>query len=216
VTPSSPLALSRHRAALLVVDIQERLIPAMPEEIVARIVRHTSILIDAAARLGLPIVVSQQYPKGLGATMPAIETALAQATDVHRFDKMEFSAAGSAAFTPIRDKLKKEPPKRSDLLKLASNALERLVGADGHQWIVCGAETHVCVYQTVRDLMSSTGASVHVVADAVCSRAKANWKIGLDLARQQGAVVTSTETCVFDLLVRAGTDEFKAMSKAVR
>jgi nicotinamidase-related amidase len=208
--------LVRENAVLFVVDVQERLMAAMSEPIVAQVVRNICILIEGAHRMGMPIVVSQQYPKGLGATMPAIEAALAQATDVHRFDKMEFSAAGSAAFTPIRDKLKKEPPKRSDLLKLASNALERLVGADGHQWIVCGAETHVCVYQTVRDLMSSTGASVHVVADAVCSRAKANWKIGLDLARQQGAIVTSTETCVFDLLVRAGTDEFKAMSKAVR
>ena len=208
--------LVRENAVLFVVDVQERLMAAMSEPIVAQVVRNICILIEGAHRMGMPIVVSQQYPKGLGATMPAIETALAQATDVHRFDKMEFSAAGSAAFTPIRDKLKKEPPKRSDLLKLASNALERLVGADGHQWIVCGAETHVCVYQTVRDLMSSTGASVHVVADAVCSRTKANWKIGLDLARQQGAIVTSTETCVFDLLVRAGTDEFKAMSKAVK
>jgi nicotinamidase-related amidase len=208
--------LVRENAVLFVVDVQERLMAVMSEPIAAQVVRNICILIEGAHRMGMPIVVSQQYPKGLGGTMPAIETALAQATDVHRFDKMEFSAAGSAAFTPIRDKLKKEPPKRSDLLKLASNALERLVGADGHQWIVCGAETHVCVYQTVRDLMSSTGASVHVVADAVCSRAKANWKIGLDLARQQGAIVTSTETCVFDLLGRAGTDEFKAMSKAVK
>jgi nicotinamidase-related amidase len=164
----------------------------------------------------MPIVVSQQYPKGLGGTMPAIEAALAQATDVHRFDKMEFSAAAAPAFTALRDKLKKEPPKRSDLLQMASSALERLVGGDGHQWIVCGAETHVCVYQTVRDLMSATNASVHVVADAVCSRTKANWKIGLDLAQQHGATLTSTEACVFDLLGRAGTDEFKAMSKAVK
>jgi len=208
--------LVREHAVLFVVDVQERLMAAIPEPIAAQVVRNICILIEGARRMGMPIVVSQQYPKGLGGTMPAIEAALAEASDVHRFDKMEFSAAGAAAFTAIRDKLRKEPAKRSDLLQLASSALERLVGGDGHQWIVCGAETHVCVYQTVRDLMSSTGASVHVVADAVCSRAKANWRVGLDLARQQGAIVTSTEACVFDLLVRAGTDEFKAMSKAVR
>jgi nicotinamidase-related amidase len=208
--------LVREHAVVFVVDVQERLMAAMSEPVVAQVVRNICILIEAAHRMGMPIVVSQQYPKGLGGTMPAIEAALAEAKDVHRFDKMEFSAAAAAAFTAVRDKLKKEPPKRADLLKLASNALERLVGGDGHQWIVCGAETHVCVYQTVRDLMSSPGANVHVVADAVCSRAKANWRIGLDLARQHGATVTSTETCVFDLLGRAGTDEFKAMSKAVK
>jgi len=212
--------LVREHAVLFVIDVQERMMAAIPEPIVAQVVRNICILIEGAHRMGMPIVVSQQYPKGLGGTMPAIETALAaipaRATDVHRFDKMEFSAAAAPAFTALRDKLKKEPQKRSDLLQMASSALERLVGGDGHQWIVCGVETHVCVYQTVRDLMSATNASVHVVADAVCSRTKANWKIGLDLAQQHGATLTSTETCVFDLLGRAGTDEFKAMSKAVK
>ena len=81
---------------------------------------------------------------------------------------------------------------------------------------MCGAETHVCVFQTIRDLMAAPGANVHVAADAVCSRTKANWRIGLDLARQHGATVTSAETVVFDLLGRAGTDEFKAISKVVK
>ena len=189
------LALSRSRAALLVVDIQERLIPAMPEEVVARVIRNTSILIDAAARLGLPIVVSQQYPKGLGATVPAIEAALAAAggagAALHRFDKLEFSAAAAPAFAALAPRL----------------------GRD--QWIVTGMETHVCVYQSARDL-ALRGAAVHVVADAVCSRTKANWRIGLALAERAGAIATSTEVCVFDLLGRAGTDEFKALSKAIK
>jgi len=199
--PSSPssspaaLGLSRHRAALLVVDIQERLIPAMPAEIVDRVVRHTSILIEAAARLGLPIVVSQQYPRGLGGTVPAIEAALAAAgaagAAIHRFDKLEFSAAAAPAFTALAPRL----------------------GRD--QWIVTGMEAHVCVYQSVRDL-AARGAVVHVVADAVCSRAKANWRIGLDLADRAGAIPTSTEVCVFDLLGRAGSDEFRTLSKLIR
>ena len=209
--------LAREQAVLLVIDVQERLMVAMPEDVAARVVRNICILIEGARRMGIPIVVSQQYPKGLGPTVAPIEAALAEAGDaVHRFDKLEFSAAAAAAFTAIRDKLRPEPAKRADLLELASHALERLVHGDRHQWIVCGAEAHVCVYQTVRDLVNLPAAAVHVVADAVCSRAKHNWKIGLELARQQGAIVTSTETCVFDLLVRAGTDEFKAMSKAVR
>jgi nicotinamidase-related amidase len=190
--------LSRSRAALLVVDIQERLVPAMAEEIAKRVIKHSAILIDAAARLGLPIVVSQQYPKGLGATVPPIEEALAAAAGagaaLHRFDKLEFSAAASPAFAALAP---------------AFAALRR------DQWIVTGMETHVCVYQTVRDL-AARGMAVHVVADAVCSRTKANWRIGLDLAARAGAIPTSTEVCVFDLLGRAGTDEFKALSKAIK
>lgn len=193
--PLSPLSLSRHRAALFVIDLQERLVPAMPEEVAGRVIRNASILIDAAARLGLPIVVSQQYPKGLGATVPAIEEALAAAgaagAVIHRFDKLEFSAAVAPGFA----------------------ALAPGLGRD--QWIVTGMEAHVCVYQSARDLVAR-GMAVHVVADAVCSRTKANWRLGLGLAERAGAVATSTEVCVFDLLGRAGTDEFRALSKAIK
>ena len=177
--------LSRERAALLVVDIQERLAPAMPEAVLQQVIRNSTILIDAARRLGLPIVVSQQYPKGLGPTLPAIEQALAGAEKLHRFDKLEFSAAPG---TPN-------------------------VGRD--QWIVCGMEAHVCVYQTARGLVAR-GWQTHVVADAICSRTKANWKIGRKLIEHAGAIVTSTEVCVFDLLERAGSDDFKALSKLIK
>jgi nicotinamidase-related amidase len=187
--------LSRSRAALLVVDIQERLVPAMAEDIAGRVIKHSAILIDAAARLGLPIVVSQQYPKGLGATVAPIEEALAAAASagaaLHRFDKLEFSAAASPAFSALAPALRRD------------------------QWIVTGMEAHVCVYQTARDL-AARGTAVHVVADAVCSRTKANWRIGLELAARAGAIPTSTEVCVFDLLGRAGTEEFKALSKSIK
>ena len=183
--------LSRGRAALLVVDIQERLVPAMPEAALAQVMKNTRILIQAARTLGLPIVVSQQYPKGLGATIAPIEEALAGAKDLHRFDKLEFSAEAAPEFAALAPKL----------------------GRD--QWIVCGVETHVCVYQTLRGLVAR-GYQAHVAADAVSSRTKANWKIGLGLAERAGAVVTSTEVCVFDLLERAGSDEFKVLSKAIR
>jgi nicotinamidase-related amidase len=177
--------LSRSRAALLVVDIQERLAPAMPEAVLAQVVKNTKILIEAARRLGLPIVVSQQYPKGLGPTLPAIEDALVGAEGVHRFDKLEFSAAPGAPN----------------------------LGRD--QWIVCGMEAHVCVYQTARGLVGR-GYQVHVAADAICSRTRDNWKIGRKLIERAGAIVTSTEVCVFDLLERAGSDDFKALSKAIK
>jgi nicotinamidase-related amidase len=185
------IGLSRHRAALVVIDIQDRLAPAMPEEILAQLVRNTRLLIEAASRLAMPIVVSQQYPKGLGPTIAPIEDALASAPRLHRFDKVEFSAAAAPAFVALAPKL----------------------GCD--QWILCGMETHVCVYQTARGLVAR-GDQVHVVADAVASRATSNWKIGLSLAAHVGAVVTSAEASVFDLLERAGTEEFKALSKAIK
>ena len=99
---SSQIGLSRTRAALFVVDIQERLVPAMPEAIAAQVVKNTQILIEAAGRLGLPVIVSQQYPKGLGATLPAIETSLAGSkATLHRFDKTEFSGARTPEFAAI-------------------------------------------------------------------------------------------------------------------
>jgi nicotinamidase-related amidase len=185
------VALSRSRAALLVVDIQDRLMPAMPAATAADVVRNTGILIQAAAQLGLPIVVSQQYPRGLGPTIRAVEDALAGAPGVHRFDKLEFSAAAAPAFA----------------------ALAPVLGRD--QWIVCGMETHVCVYQTARDLVAR-GWTAHVCADAVCSRTGLNWELGMGLMERAGAIPSSTEACVFDLLGRAGSDEFRALSKAIK
>jgi nicotinamidase-related amidase len=197
VTPAPvtapPAGLSRGRAALLVIDIQERLVPAMLADDAARVVHNAAILIRAADQLGLPIVVSEQYPRGLGTTVRALEDALAgiPAERVHRFDKLEFSAAAAPAFAPLA------------------------AGLGRDQWIVCGMETHVCVYQTVRDL-TARGASVHVCADAVCSRTRLNWEIGTGLMREAGAVISSTEACVFDLLGRAGSDEFRALAKAIK
>ena len=183
--------LSRSRAALLVVDIQDRLLPAMPADDAARMVRNAVILIQAADQLGLPIVASQQYPRGLGPTVAAIEAALAVARLVHRFDKLEFSTAAAPPFA----------------------ALASSLGRD--QWIVCGMETHVCVYQTARDLVAR-GWAVHVCADAVCSRTPLNWELGLGLMQRAGAIVSSAEACVFDLLGRAGSDEFRALSKVLK
>lgn len=183
--------LARERAALLVVDIQERLLPAMQSDDVARVLRNTGILIEAAHRLGLPIVVSEQYPRGLGPTAKQVEDMLAQASGVHRFEKLEFSSAAAPAFAPIAEQLRRD------------------------QWILCGMETHVCVYQTARDL-AARGSAVHVCIDAVCSRTAQNWQLGGALIERAGGVVTSTETTVFDLLHRAGSDEFRALSKAIK
>lgn len=184
--------LDRRRAALLVVDLQDRLMPAMPAAVAAQVVHHGAILIAAAGRLGVPIVVTQQYPKGLGPTVPAIEAALASCGGViHRLDKLEFSAVAAPAFAPIAGAL----------------------GRD--QWIVCGMETHVCVYQTIADLRAR-GQAVHLAVDAASSRTKANWKIGQALAAGTGAALSSTEACVFDLLRHAGDDDFKALARLIK
>ncbi|HEU4727546.1 MAG TPA: isochorismatase family protein [Kofleriaceae bacterium] len=186
-----PAPLARTRAALLVVDIQDRLLPAMPPEAAAEVIRNTRILITAAVQLGLPIVVSEQYRRGLGSTIQPVEDALTGAPNVHRFEKLEFSAAAAPAFA----------------------ALAPALGRD--QWIVCGMETHVCVYQTARDLVAR-GWDTHVCADAVCSRTAQNRELGLGQMARAGAIVTSTETCVFDLLGRAGSDEFRVLSRAIK
>jgi nicotinamidase-related amidase len=186
------LALSRSRAALLVVDIQERLVAGMQEEIAAKVIRNTQILLECAARLALPVVVSQQYPKGLGPTVSPIGEALTVLGDrVHRFDKLEFSAVETPEFAALAPALRRD------------------------QWIVVGMEAHVCVYQTARDLVAR-GFQAHVPVDGICSRTKQSWRVGLGLVERVGAIPTSTEVVVFDLLGRAGTDEFKALSRLIK
>ena len=185
------LGIDAARAALLVVDVQERLAAAMPPEGMAALTRNLAILIEAARRFRLPVVVSQQYPRGLGATVGAVEEGLAGLPPelLHRFDKVEFSAVASGDWPG--DRLHRD------------------------QWIATGMETHVCVYQTVRQLRER-GASVHVVQDAVLSRSADNLRVGLGLADRTGAVVSSTEVVVFDLLQKAGTEDFKALSRLIR
>jgi isochorismate hydrolase len=182
--------LSPSRVALLVIDIQERLLGVMPPEIQPQVVKNAKILALAATRLGFPVVVTQQYPKGLGPTVPELAEMLPPGT--HRFDKVEFSAACAQPFTELR--------------------MTTLAQRD--QWIVIGMEAHVCVYQSVRDLVPH--AAVHVAADGTASRTRANWRAGLELMDRLGAINTTTEVCVFDLLERAGTDNFKALSKAIK
>lgn len=191
MTTTSDLTLRPPRTGLLVIDLQERLAAAMPEPIRAAVERNVAILIATAGRFELPIIVSEQYPRGLGRTTPAIAAALDQVRDVCFFEKVDFAATSSPAWpVAVGDRL-----------------LDR--------WLVTGMETHVCVFQTVRSLREQ-GANVHVVADACASRTKANWKSGLALSAAAGAVVTNTETVVFDLLGRASTDDFRALSKLIK
>jgi nicotinamidase-related amidase len=186
------LRVDAARAALLIVDVQDRLAAAMSAASLERVERNIGILCEAARRYEIPVVVSQQYPRGLGETREPIRKALEPlGTRVHWFDKLEFSAARAEPFGPLSDRIARS------------------------QWIVTGMECHVCVYQTVRDLCGR-GAVVHVPGDAVISRHDDNWRVGIDLMKRAGAIVTSTEVIVFDLLGRAGSDDFKALSRLVR
>ena len=185
--------MSVARAALFVVDIQERLLPAMPAEVATQVVRYTTLLIEAARVFDLPVVVSQQYPRGLGGTVPEVATALQTlpSGQLHRFDKVEFSAVATVDFARLWPQL----------------------GRD--QWLVCGMETHVCVYQTVRDLRAKA-ATVWLAGDATASRSKANWRNGLRLMETDGATISNTESIVFDLLGRAGGTAFKSLSQLIK
>ncbi len=191
-TALAPLRLDPARAALLVVDVQTRLSAAMPEEDLARCERNWLILVELARRLRLPVVWSEQYPQGLGPTLPPLAEALVQpGLSLHRIEKITFSCTDCDALPPLFQSLGRR------------------------QWIVVGMETHVCVWQTVRGLLGWS-AEVHVPGDATISRAPANHQVGLRLCERAGALVTSTETVVFDALGRAGTEDFKALSRLVR
>lgn len=176
--------------ALLVVDVQEKLAPAMPEAQMAALTRATTVLLEAARLLGVSVIATEQYPKGLGPTVAPIKAKLEE-VGAPILAKMEFSACDAAAFEQLWDK----------------------------QWrpnvIVVGMETHVCVFQTVRELRARD-VSVFVPVDGVASRREDHRVVGLDLCRAAGATITTMETVVFDMLRVAGTEPFRQLSKLIR
>ena len=172
---------------LTVVDVQERLFNAMDAERRDDMVSNVKILASAARRLDVPVLLTEQYPKGLGRTLPEVKALLA---DLAPFEKTAFSCAGADGFM---DRVK-------------------ALGAD--HVILAGIEAHVSVLLTALDLLGR-GLKVSVIADAVCSRRVANLEIGLAQARQAGAVVTATETLVFQLIGSADSDAFRELSKLI-
>ena len=172
------------RTALLVIDVQERLCAAMAKEPLARMLNRTQALLQGAAVLGLGVVLTEQYPKGLGATLPELRQLAPGASLV---EKLRFSAA-------------------------LPKVLEALGGRD--QVLIAGMEAHVCVFQTVRDL--ATARTVYVCRDAVISRAAEDREAGIGLCERSGALITTAEAALFDLLGEAGSPAFKAISSAVK
>jgi nicotinamidase-related amidase len=178
--------LARAKAALVVVDIQERLLPAIFEK--ERVVQNAVRLVKGAAILGVPVLATEQYRKGLGPTVAEVAAAIPGFAPI---EKLAFSASGAADFTS------------SLRAKNTSDA------------ILCGIEAHVCVSQTCLDLLAD-GFRVVVVADAVSSRTPENHRFGLDRMRAAGAVIVSTEMLLFELVEKAGTDEFKQILALVK
>jgi len=178
--------LTQASAALVAIDFQERLLPAVfgREALIQNGVR----LIKGAQILGVPVLATEQYRKGLGPTVPEIAGAISGFAPIQ---KLAFSACGAQDFVGALQ------------AKKVSAA------------ILCGVETHVCVAQTCLDLLES-GLEVFVVADAVSSRTPENHRIGLDRMKGAGAVIVSTEMALFELLGEAGTDQFKQVLALVK
>lgn len=179
--------LNTASSLLMIIDFQEKLCNAMDGEILEKQTANVSILLEAARELGVPVLATEQYPAGLGETLPCLKEKLEDAP----LEKMSFSCCGDESI------------------------MARVAESGRNSIIVTGMETHICVLQTVLDLLEK-GYTVHVVSDGVISRRKSNWRTGLAIASSAGAVVTSTEVVLFQLLKRAGTAEFKKLSKLVR
>jgi nicotinamidase-related amidase len=174
--------LDRDRAALVVVDVQEAFRPAVVD--FERVAAEVAKLIRGAQALGVPVVATEQYPKGLGRTVPEVADHLGGTEPI---EKVCFSAAEADGFD--------------------------LDGRD--QALICGIESHVCVSQTAHDLLDR-GVEVHVAADAVSSRTPENRDVGLHKMERSGAVITSVETALFELVGAAGSDEFKTVQGLVK
>ena len=178
--------LDAEDAVLLIIDVQTKLMAAMEET--PRVFRNTGILLTAAKALGIPVVVTEQYPKGLGPTAPEVAGLLPP--EVRMLEKSSFDAA------------------RDGLLPVLEGLGRRSV-------MVCGTETHVCVYQTVRSLLEQDY-RVFPIGDAICSRTPWNYQSGLALMDRMGACVLTAEGAAFDLLKVSGTPAFKTVSAALK
>jgi nicotinamidase-related amidase len=210
--------LDRDKAALVVIDIQEGFRSYASFDSVAASAHK---LVQAARILGLPILISEQYPKGLGHTAPEVGLAgPARRGDVSEVegDESEFEPAGAAPEATASEAT--APEDGTPEVRLIEKTVFSAARADGFdlegrgQAIVCGIETHVCVSQTVHDLLDE-GLEVHVPADAVGSRYELDYFRGLERLERAGAVVSTVESALFELLGRAGTPEFKTVQKLI-
>ncbi|MBN2080481.1 MAG: isochorismatase family protein [Spirochaetes bacterium] len=178
------LVLRREETALVIIDIQEKLVAAMKKDVAERMIANAVILIETAKEFAVPIVVSEQYRKGLGPTVPDVAGSLGP---IETHEKLHFDC--------MRD-----------------DTLGGLITSIGRRnFIIVGIEAHVCVFQTALSLLAK-GMHVTVASDATASRRKHDWHYALRALAGAGAVVYPTETIAFMLMERAGTPEFKRLA----
>jgi nicotinamidase-related amidase len=181
------MLIERDKAQLLVVDVQERLMPAMHEG--DRVIDRTGVLLQMSRTLGLPVTVTEQYPQGLGPTVAPLLELLPDRE--HIYGKTQFSAASHPAVAA------------------------RLAGLSRPQVVIAGVEAHVCVAQTA-SMLREKGLDVFLVADAISSRRSESVTLAFERLRPQGAWVVNVEQVLFECLGEAGTPEFRALSKLIR
>jgi nicotinamidase-related amidase len=178
--------LQADNTGLLVIDLQQPLLNAMWNQ--HELIASARRLVEGGRVLGLPVLVTEQNPEKLGPTAPSIAEVVAGRPPLPKM-----------AFSCCREK----------------SVMDSLQALSRATWLLCGIEAHVCVSQTALDLLEH-GYNVQVVADAVGSRVRANWEAGLERAREAGAVITTTEMALFELVERAGTEQFKAVHRLIR
>lgn len=179
--------LLHDEAVLCIVDVQEKLVPVMRDG--ETLIANLQKVIAGAKALQIPILITEQYVRGLGSTVTRLQEGLGDS--YAPIEKMCFSSFGCDAFRKELERLRRR------------------------QVLLCGIETHVCVYQTAVDLLAE-GYTVHLVADGVSSRSDENRQIAIQRLMAEGAKVTSVEMALFEMTVTSGTDEFRAISKIVK
>ena len=182
------IRLTRHNSLLLIVDVQQRLVPAVRSSNAEELIPNIMTLIQAADLFGVPIVTTEQYPQGLGPTVPELAALLKGRAGLPKL-----------SFSGVRD----------------DGIRKDIEQHNRKQIILCGIEAHVCVLQTALDLMLE-GYGVHVISDAVGSRTENNRLVGLSMIQAGGGILSSTETAAFQWAEQAGSDAFKALSRLVR
>ena len=175
--------LKKEDCLLLVIDIQERLIPVIYQH--EEVIHNANILLKGMEILGVPVIVTEQYPKGLGNTCKEIILG----DDAKVMEKITFSCLGN-------DHIKESVQTKKQI-------------------IICGVEAHICVLKTALDLLDE-GYQVHLITDAVSSRKKENKQVAIERMKQSGVFISSTEMILFQLLDKAGTEEFKLISKLIK
>ncbi len=180
--------IQREEAVVVVVDVQDVLMKKMNQGVAENVIRNIRTLLTFAQKMAIPVLITEQYPKGLGQTVSEVKMELESILPI---EKVSFSCCGVETFNG------------------------KLNQTGRKQVILTGIETHVCVLQTADDLIQ-TGHEVHAVADAICSRRKLDWEIGLRWMEKKGAMISTTEIIAFQLLKEAGTEEFRGLSKLLK